>query len=326
MGNMTAGSRRQRGVVLIVAILMVALIAGIASSLGLGQQLWLRQTENLNERALADSLRHSALGWIAMLLTRDAKEPNKTDHLGELWAKQLPPLPAEGGMIAVSIRDAQGLFNLNNLVRNNAPSQPDIAVFRQILQAQELDPALIEPLINALIDWIDPDNDKRPGGAEDVDYLAGQPPYRTANQPLTSVDELRLVRGFTPKVVEALRPLVTALPEPVAINVNTATEPVLAALLPGAAGTALQPLLRRRETQPFQDIAQFQQQLPPGTPGPQAAVAVKTGYFLVSLVIKTGRLERRSEALIARPEGRPAEVLWQRLNPIVPEVKSDEKG
>jgi general secretion pathway protein K len=313
--------RPQRGVVLITAILMVALIASVASGIGLGQQLWLRQTENLNERAQADSLRHSALGWIAILLARDARD-NKFDHLGELWATQLPPLPTEGGMIAVSIRDAQGLFNLNNLVRNGAPSIPDIALFQKLLETRGLDPALAE----AVLDWIDTDSDKRPGGAEDVDYLAQQPPYRAANQPLTSVDELRLVRGFNARVIEALRPHVTVLPEPVAINVNTATEPVLAALLPGAAGAALQPLLRHRETQPFQDVSQFQQQLPPGAPAPQAAYGVRTGYFLVTLAIKTGRLERRSEALIARPDGKPAAVIWQRLNPVVPESKTDEKG
>lgn len=314
-------SGRQRGVVLITAILMVALIAGIASSLGLGQQVWLRQTENLNERAQADSLRYSALGWIAILLTRDAKN-NKVDHLGELWAKQLPPLPAEGGMIAVSIRDAQALFNLNSLVRNGAPSVADIAMFRKLLETQGLDPALSE----AVLDWIDANSDKQPGGAEDVDYLAQQPPYRAANQPLSSIDELRLVRGFSAKIIDALRPHVTVLPEPTPINVNTAPAAVLAAMFPNLDATALQPLLRQRETQAFQDTGQFLQQLPPGTPAPQVAYGVRTGYFLVTLSVKTGRLERRSEALIARPDGRPAAVIWQRLNPMVAENKANEKS
>lgn len=305
--------------VLITAILMVALIAGIASSLGLGQQVWLRQTENLNERALADSLRYSALGWIAIWLTRD---DNKVDHLGELWAKQLPPLPTDGSLIAVSIRDAQALFNLNNLVRNSAPSGADIAMFRKLLEAQGLDPALSE----AVLDWIDTNSDKQPGGAEDIDYLAQQPPYRAANQPLTSIDELRLVRGFSAKIIDALRPHVTVLPEPTPINVNTAPAAVLVAMFPNLNATTLQPLLQQRETQSFQDTGQFLQQLPPGTPAPQVAYGVRTGYFLVTLNVKTGRLERRSEALIARPDGRPAAVIWQRPNPIAAENKANEKS
>jgi len=311
---------RQRGVVIITAILMVALIAAIASSLGLGQQLWLRQTENLNERAQAESLRYSALGWIALLLAKDGRD-NKTDHLKEVWANQLPPLPAENALIAVSIRDAQGLFNLNNLMKNNSPSTADIAVFQRLLQNQRLDPTLAE----ALLDWMDRDSDKRPGGAEDVDYLAGKPSYRTANQPLTSVDELRLVRGFSARVIDTLRPFVTVLPESVPINVNTAGPEVLAAMLPDSAVSAVNPLIRARDQQVFDSTSRFMQQLPPGTPPPQAAHGVKTNYFLVSIAIKIGRTERRSEALIARPEGKPATVLWNRLNPVIPDLKPDEK-
>jgi len=311
---------RQRGVVIITAILMVALIAAIASSLGLGQQLWLRQTENLNERAQAESLRYSALGWIALLLAKDGRD-NKTDHLKEVWANQLPPLPAENALIAVSIRDAQGLFNLNNLMKNNSPSTADIAVFQRLLQNQRLDPTLAE----VLLDWMDRDSDKRPGGAEDVDYLAGKPSYRTANQPLTSVDELRLVRGFSARVIDTLRPFVTVLPESVPINVNTAGPEVLAAMLPDSAVSAVNPLIRARDQQVFDSTSRFMQQLPPGTPPPQAAHGVKTNYFLVSIAIKIGRTERRSEALIARPEGKPATVLWNRLNPVIPDLKPDEK-
>jgi len=321
------GRTSQSGVVLITAILMVALIAGVASSIGLGQQLWLRQTENLNERAQAESLRYSALGWIAMLLERDAKE-TKTDHLGELWAKQLPPLPAEGGMIAVKINDAQSQFNLNNLVRNGQLSPPDTAVFRKLLQAQGVNPAQIEPMIDALVDWIDSNSERRASGAEDVDYLANRPPYRPANQPLTSIDELRLVRGFTARIINALRPHVTVLPEAAPINVNTATEAVLAALLPESASASIPQLLRQRESQPFENTDKFLQLLPPDSRNqvPASLLSVKTGYFLVNIGIKTGRLERHSEALLSRPYGKPAKVIWNRLNPFVPEVKTDEKG
>jgi general secretion pathway protein K len=319
--NRSRAAHRQQGLALITAVLIVAIIAGVATTLGLGQQVWLRQTENLLERAQADSLRYSALGWVAMLLTRDAND-NQVDHLGELWAKQLPPLPTEGGMIAVSIRDAQGLFNLNNLLRTGAPSGTDIGMFRRLLTAQGLDPAITE----ALLDWMDPDSDQRPGGAEDIDYLARPTPYRAANQPLTSIDELRLIKGFTPAVVEKLRPLVTVLPESSALNVNTAIEPVLAALFPNPPGALLPPILAGRESQPFKDPGQFLQQLPPGTAPPQAAYDIKTSYFLVTIGIRIGRLDRRAEALIARPQGRPASVLWHRLNPIQPQTKTDEQA
>jgi len=66
-------------------------------------------------------------------------------------------------------------------------------------------------------------------------------PYRAANLLMQSVDELRLVRGFTPEIVEKLRPWITALPQPTEINVNTASKDVLGALF----YTSLPPSLNR---------------------------------------------------------------------------------
>jgi len=313
--------RHQQGLVLITAVLIVAIVATIATFLSLGQQLWLRQTENLNNRAQTESLRQGALTWIGILLARDARE-NRVDHLGELWAGKLPPLPAEGGVLAVAVVDAQSRFNLNNLVRTGQPSINDIAAFQRLLTAENLDPALA----NALVDWIDVNNDPLSGGGEDVDYLARVPSFRVANQPLTSVDELRLVKGFTPAVIEKLKPHVAVLPqEGSAINVNTATVPVLAALFPAPPGSLLDKALEERATKPFENTGEFTGKFPPGTPLPLVPLSVNTQNFLVTINIRIGRFERRSEALILRPENQPAKVAWQRLNPMLPEPKDNDQ-
>lgn len=310
---------------LITAVLVVAIVATLASYLALSQQVWIRQTENAIGRSQADNMRQAGLRWVAIWLARDANN-NKVDHLDEIWAKQIPPLPAEGGLVAVSVRDAQGLFNLNNLLKAGAPSPEDFGLYRQLLNAQGFDPALTHALAEALRDWMDADSNVQPGGgAEDVDYLALPQPYRAANQLLTSVDELRLVKGYTAAVIEKIRPYVTVLPGRTTINVNTGVEAVLSAMLPNLPATALQQILERRLTQPFTDIAQFLQALPPGTPQPQVTYGINTDYFLVSVNIRIGRLDRRSEALIHRPTGQPATALWYRLNPLIPDLSSDDK-
>lgn len=316
-----ARRHHQQGLALITAVLVVAIVATVATTLALGEQVWFRQAQNMNNRAQAESLRQGALNYAAILLARDGQQ-NKTDHLGELWAKPLPPLPVEDGMIAFSVSDAQGQFNLNNLVRNGAPSAPDIAMFQRLLSSQGIDPGLSE----ALRDWLDPDSTASPGGAEDTEYLSLPQPYRSANQALQSVDELRLVKGFSAKHVEQLRPYVTALPVPTTVNVNTAPDQVLAALFTNLPATVLKPLTDSRVNQPFADTAQFLAQLPAGTPAPQAGLyGVNTGYFLVTIDIRYGRLQRRTEALIERSSGKPATVLWHRLPPLKFEMSTDEK-
>jgi general secretion pathway protein K len=309
--------RRQQGLALITAVLVVAIVATVATTLALGEQVWFRQAHNISNRAQAESLRQGALNYAAILLTRDNA---KIDHLGEPWAKPLPPLPVEEGMIAFAVSDAQGRFNLNNLVRSGKRSEDDIKMFQRLLTSQGLDPGLSD----ALLDWLDLGSDvTSPGGAEDIEYLSLPQPYRSANQPLQSVDELRLVKGFTAKAVEKLRPYVTAILGPTTVNVNTAPAEVLAALT-NLPASALQPVLDSRVNQPFETAEQFKAKVP-GIPQLQPSLyGVKTDYFLVTIDIRYGRLQRRTEALIVRNSGK-ATVLWHRLPPLQFETSPDEK-
>jgi len=99
-------------------VLITALIAIIAVTMASEQQLDIRRTGNILDRAQAWQF---ALGMetIARLALRKDAENNKTDHKMEEWNKpvQFPaPDGAEGDMIGGRIEDLQGRFNLNNLV------------------------------------------------------------------------------------------------------------------------------------------------------------------------------------------------------------------
>jgi len=311
---MTVPGRTQRGVALVTAIMIVAIVAAVAMKIQFAHTLWFRQMENVGDRGATDLLRRGALHWASVALLEDAAQ-NSIDHLGEPWAQGLPVLPVDGGAIKVSIEDAQGRFNLNNLVQNNQPNPGQVAVFQRLLVALKLDPLLA----NALIDWIDPDsNVTSPGGAEDVDYLTLKTPYRAANQPLASVDELRLVKGFDAKTVMTLLPFVTVLPPgtATAINVNTASPELLAAL----AGKDLawaERLAENRKEVSIKNAGEFTTalQLPPGAqPLASGLVDVKTDYFLITLETSIGRHQRRTLALMQRPAGAKA-TIWQWFRP-----------
>ena len=313
----------QRGLALITAMLVVAIAATTATALAVGEQVWLRQAQNMADRAQAESLRQGALNYAAILLARDLTvNNNNIDHLGEVWAQPIPPFPVEDGVILFRVSDAQGLFNLNSLVINGAPSVNDIAMFGRLLTSLGLNP----DLRNTLLDWLDTDvNLTNPGGAEDTEYLSLPQPYRTANRPLESVDELRLVRGFDAKTLEKLRPYVTALPVRTTVNVNTAPDQVLAALFVNPPVGALKPLLDSRVGQPFTDPANFASRVPPGNAPQPSLYGVTTNYFLVNIDIRYGRLQRRTVALIQRAAGKPATVLWHQLPPLQFETDTDEE-
>ncbi len=294
-------------------MLVVAIAATAAAYLSLDQQIWLRQALNQSDRIQADAVRQGAEDWAIVILDKDAKD-STDDDLTENWAKPLPPLPVEGGQVAGQINDAQARFNLNNLDPKNPLFQASAGMFRNLLQSQSIDPNLID----AVIDWIDSDSEARAAGAEDIDYLQLKVPYRAANQPFTSVDELRLVRGFTQEIVEKLRPYITVLPQASAINVNTASAEMLAATFNWPAAVTQQIVAQR----PFKTLPDFTAKLQPllgaGTNPPAGnTYSVTSSYFDVTINTQFGRYQRTTVSLVSRAGGTGSSggfsrVLWHR--------------
>ncbi|OGG51573.1 MAG: hypothetical protein A3F84_06420 [Candidatus Handelsmanbacteria bacterium RIFCSPLOWO2_12_FULL_64_10] len=90
-------------------------------------------------------------------------------------------------------------------------------------------PGVDEGVVAALMDWRDQDDVPEPGGAEAGYYQSLPQPYACKNGPLETVEELRLVRGVTPEILEAVRPYVTVYGDG-KVNLNTAPGPVLLTL------------------------------------------------------------------------------------------------
>jgi len=106
-----------------------------------------------------------------------------------------------------------------------------------VLQAVVHRSATVDSLVDALLDWRDPDREPRPYGEE---------PGTARNGPLADVWELRYVRGFTDSLVARLAPFLTTRGTG-AINVNAAPSEVLATLPGMTEETVRMLIMRRRE-------------------------------------------------------------------------------
>jgi len=189
---------RQRGVALIMAVLIVALATMLAASVSF--KGYLDQRRSANAFAM-DQGYEVALGgeaWAADSLRRDKQQSSKTDDFTEEWATPIPPIPIEGGEFEGQLEDMQGRFNLNSLVapQQNGKLATDTAAverFQRLLELLEMEPKWA----NIIADWIDTDVQPNfPDGAEDPTYTGLTPPYRTANMPLTRASELLALAGF----------------------------------------------------------------------------------------------------------------------------------
>jgi general secretion pathway protein K len=220
-------SKGQRGVALITAVLMVALATMLAVEVGYQGFLDQRRSGTLFALDQGYEIALGAEAWAADFLKRDMQE-SQTDHFGETWARPLPPLPIEGGVVEGRLEDLQGRFNLNNLVHaDGTPNPVSVKQLERILGMLDMEPNWA----TAMADWIDGDTQPGfPDGAEDTVYTGMDPPHLTANMPVTRVSELLVLPGFGPERYAKLRPFVSALPVGTPLNVCTAPGVVLDAL------------------------------------------------------------------------------------------------
>lgn len=299
---------RQRGVAIVLAMGVVALAALAASAMMVTQSTWSRQVELTAGHAQAKLLIHAGLDWARAILSDDRRISN-VDYLGEPWALRLPPIPVEGGSLIGHIEDQQGKFNLNNLLKDGKIIPTQMANFQRLLTILALPPALA----GALADWIDADSEPQPlGGAEDSYYLSLQPPYLAANRPLIDVAELALVRGFDDTVRARLRPFVTALPRFTAVNANTASPEVLAAVIEGLDLDGARELVAHRGQAYFRNFSDFFNQLPSGLIVPTENISVSSDYFLATTRITIGGAQARGSALLARENPGWPTVIWSK--------------
>ncbi|MCC5861312.1 MAG: type II secretion system minor pseudopilin GspK [Gammaproteobacteria bacterium] len=243
---------RERGVAVITAILIVAIATTIAVNMLWRSQLDQRRTAAQIQADQAWLYLRGAEALAADILRQDLLEfgPD-SDHLGEIWAQRIDPLPVDGGFVSGEIEDLQGRFNLNNLIDAAGQADP-VAVewFQRLLRVLELDPELAW----YVVDWLDADTQPSfPVGAEDGAYTGREPPYRPPNLPVTSTSELLAVEGFDAEAYAALRPFVAALPQGTALNVNTAPAEVLASLDDGLGIASALQLIEQRGDQDFPD-------------------------------------------------------------------------
>ncbi|WP_027776881.1 type II secretion system minor pseudopilin GspK [Paraburkholderia caledonica] len=136
-------------------------------------------------------------------------------------------------------------------------------------------------------------------GIEDGDDSAAHAPLQ-----MTSVDSLLDIPGYTPEMVARLRPFVTVLPTVSAVNMNTASAEVIAAIVPGMSLSSAQAFVARRQTVFFHNAGDVQLALR----GAGAQIVsvdpnqydVNTNYFLIHGRVQHERAEVDRTTLVYR--------------------------
>lgn len=197
----------------------------------------------------------STLGAMQGLFAMDDAD---VDSLQDVWAQELPPysLDDEQINVIVTVEDQERFVNPNQLLSNNPDQEKDNkAFFERLLKTLEIEP----DYVNALMDWIDDDQERRiPLGADGMDYSD----YPAKNGKLDSVAELKLIKGFDEfyngrvsmdRAVPGLKDLLTVHSNG-KININTAPKEILMSLDDEMNEGTVAELLRKREEEPISKL------------------------------------------------------------------------
>ncbi len=298
-------AKRQRGVALITALLISVLISILTYNLAFESTMDARRTMSLLYRDQALQVALGAESWIAAILAEDLIN-SESDHLGEIWASDLPGLPIDGGTVTGEIVDLQGRFNVNNLIDSSGEvDELYFEQFRRLLASLEIDPRFA----GIAADWIDPDQEPAfPDGAEDGIYTGLTPPYRPANLALSNVSELAALEGMDPITFRVLEPHITALPGRTSLNVNTATPAVLQSLDENFSATDVESLLAEREGAGFADFQGTFSTLI--SEEMLAELSDSTAYFQLKVVVQIATVRLTLFSILERtPQGDVVPIL-----------------
>ncbi len=251
--------RSSAGYALVLALTVTTLLALAALELSRDIKISLALAANHQDQTRA---RLKALDGLAVAAQALLKDEPAFDGLGEAWADlealTQSQLTTEGGAV-VSLTDLSGRIDLNRLVDDQGrPVEDRVRLLERLLILIGRDTQLAA----ALLDWLDPDDTPQVGGAEAMTYAAAGLKYRPRNGPLLSLEELKLIKGFSPSVLRGdeehagLLDLVTIHAQ-TKINVNTAPKLVLQALSEDMTEAAAQAIIDQRTEQAFRSISEL---------------------------------------------------------------------
>jgi general secretion pathway protein K len=299
--------QRQRGVAVITALLLTTLAITIVASLFWQQQVQVRTMENQRLHLQTKWILRGALDWARLVLRQDGIDNPNYTSLTAVWNTPLAETRLDqyierervqgeifDATLSGRIIDATSRYNLTNLAAGPVINVDHLKIYKRLLANLQIDQALAERTAQAVAESAPP---LPPQAGVAAPTLA-----RTKSpMPLTQLDDLLSIPGYTVAIVDKLREYAIVLPAAaVTVNVNTAPAEVIAALVDNFSVSQATALVARRKQAYYRQASDFTGQLYGAPLALPTAVDVKSEYFLVGSRVRLDRAALDAEALVHR--------------------------
>lgn len=292
--------------VLLLVLVLLALLTGVIVDFDASTRRFLREAGNFRDEVKAIALARAGVSAARALLKEDARQDQLTknpyDGPTDFWATPVSDYPLGDGTVSIAIADERGKVNLNDLAVSGTQTRKEkIAQLKRLFESATVDPTLVD----AVVDWVDPDHDLEPRGAESGYYQTRKPPYRARNGAVNTLSELHLVKGITTPAYDLIAPHMTVYPQTPdgTVNLNAASVPVIQSLDARINDAMARDLTLARPFKSLDDVDRVSgmQQIAKELRASQA-YSVRSDYFSVRVTATVNQTVRTARAVLYRPE------------------------
>lgn len=302
---------KQRGMAIISALLIAAVVAVIAGAMLTRQTVFTRTLEAEQLRIQGSWLLLGGLEASRQLLW-EARQKDVLTRLDQPWARPF------GGAVEGRLADEQGKFNLRNLMNQQLPDAAQLQNFQRLCQLIGIDANVSRRISQRVIASYD--QRTGPAGIEDNSTRVTSPEAAAEIRPATypmlrSVDDLAAIKGLAPDALRRLAQYVSVLPGNTWVNGNTASAEVLSAVVPGLSLSQAQSLVNERDSgRWFVNRGDFVNRLRmPRISVDTVQVGITSEWFRWQGQARHEQRRVRGEALLHRPEARQPRIIWWRV-------------
>jgi general secretion pathway protein K len=186
-----------------ISIFVLTILAG---GFAYSMKVETRLARNANSETELEWLGRSGLEkarWILSEQLKISQEPY--DGLDQVWAGGPGGIGTSNSPLAmvqmnVEVPNGRADITIVDLERKANINAANEAMLQQALMVMNVDAGEMTPLVNSILDWIDPDQNVRIQGAESEAYQSFIPnhPYSAKDGPIDDLSELLMIKGVTP--------------------------------------------------------------------------------------------------------------------------------
>lgn len=194
-------AKNDRAFAVIIALVAVTVLTLLAGAFAISMKVETRLAANTNDDEEFYWIGRGGVERACWWLALEGNQPFSS--LQQYWAggqgegpETNGPLAGESladfqigqGTVSLKMAEQEAKININTA---------DGPLLQQVLTQQGADANDISVVSDSIMDWIDPDDNTRPAGAENDYYLGKTPSYNAKNAPIDNLDELQLIKGIS---------------------------------------------------------------------------------------------------------------------------------